>query len=166
MWWNGGGKIKSRLESNPVLLKLINKTRADIFAYGEALLSSQLNVNLDGYWCYLHKAKPISVDNLRRGLAIFYLDKHKYRISKKYASKNFDFVLMRVEGAHEAVHLVFFYSPGAHHPLTVRKRFYDTFYLKFCEFATLGRVFLMGDTNILMIETFTAYIFQIQICHF
>ena len=54
---------------------------------------------------------------------------------------------MRVEGAHEAVHLCFFYSPGAHHPLTVRKKFYDTFSLKFCEFATLGRIFLMGDTN-------------------
>ena len=42
---------------------------------------------------------------------------------------------------------LFFYAPGAHHPLPIRRKFYDIFTSKFAEFASLGKVFLIGDTN-------------------
>ena len=34
-WWNGGGKIKLRLNTNPVLRKFLAQ-KPDIFVYGEA----------------------------------------------------------------------------------------------------------------------------------
>ena len=42
---------------------------------------------------------------------------------------------------------LFFYVPGAHHPLSIRSKFYDIFTSKFADFAALGKVFLIGDTN-------------------
>ena len=147
MFWNGGGKLKSRLESNPVLQKLINDNKPDIFTYGEAQINSPGNLNLDGYSCYLHQTKPTSVDNFRRGLAIFYLKKHKFRLSKSYAAAKYDIVWLRLQDFDETVHFCFFYSPGAHHPLPVRTKFYDIFSSKFSQFASLGKVYLMGDTN-------------------
>ena len=41
----------------------------------------------------------------------------------------------------------FFYSPGSHHPLPVRKKFYDHFSREFQKYASRGKVFLVGDTN-------------------
>ena len=114
IWWNGGGKIVSRIESNPVLHKLIN-TKPDIFIYGEAQVTSPQDLNLDGYSCYLHRSKPFSVDNFRRGIAIFFLHKHKFRVSKVYASNKFDIVWIRLTTGDGPVHFCFFYSPGAHH---------------------------------------------------
>ena len=121
--------------------------KPDIFTYGEAQISSPQNLFLNGYSCYLHQTKPTSLNNFRQGLAIFYLDKYKFRLSKAYASVKFDIVLMRLEDNEETVHFCFFYSPGAHHPLIVQKKCYDIFSSKFNKFAALGRVFLMGDTN-------------------
>ena len=144
--WNGGGRVRSRL-NNPILQKIINEQNPDIFAYGEAQANSPRNLNLNGYSCHLHQTKQTSVDNFRRGLAIFYLDKHKFRLSKCYASAKYDIVWMRLQNIDETVHFCFFYSPGAHHPKSVRTKFYDIFCSKFSHFASLGKVYLLGDTN-------------------
>ena len=42
---------------------------------------------------------------------------------------------------------LFFYSPGSHHPLPIRTKFYNHFFSEFSRFAKLGKVYLMGDTN-------------------
>ena len=42
---------------------------------------------------------------------------------------------------------VFFYAPGSHHPLTVRTSFYDVFSTTASKYLSLGKVFLVGDTN-------------------
>ena len=49
VWWNGGGKIKSRIESNPVLIKLINDRKPNVFIYGEAQIAIPHDLNLKGY---------------------------------------------------------------------------------------------------------------------
>ena len=36
---------------------------------------------------------------------------------------------------------------GAHHPLTIRTKFYDIFLTKFSIFASFGKVYPIGDTN-------------------
>ena len=43
--------------------------------------------------------------------------------------------------------MCFFYAPGSHHPYPVRAKFYDTFSSQFSRFASLGKVYLLGDTN-------------------
>ena len=75
-WWNGGAKIRTRLKSNPELWKLLLK-KPDVFVYGEAETSFSLNLNIDGYICYLHESKINFAGNFRRGLAIFYLKKYR-----------------------------------------------------------------------------------------
>ena len=47
----------------------------------------------------------------------------------------------------EPLFFCFFYSPGSHHPLPVRKKFYDIFTSTYSKFAALGKVYLVGDTN-------------------
>ena len=49
-----------------------------MFIYGEAQVTSPSNLNLDGYVFYLHKSKPSSVDNFRRGMVIFYHKEHRF----------------------------------------------------------------------------------------
>ena len=46
-WWNGGGKIRSRLKTNPLLGKLLLK-EPDVFIYGEAETPSPSNLNVNG----------------------------------------------------------------------------------------------------------------------
>ena len=125
---------------------LINR-KPDIFIYGEAQATSSHGLKLDGYLCYLHKSKPLSVNNVRRGIAIFYLENLKFKLSKAYASNNFDIVWMRLETGHKAVHFCFFYSPGAHHPHPLHNKFHDIFSSKFSVFGSLGKTYLIGDTN-------------------
>ena len=74
-----------RLQTNPELRKLI-QTNPDFFAYGEAETSSPLNLELEGYICYLHKSKLEKSENYRRGIAVFYLAKHRFHVTKVYAS--------------------------------------------------------------------------------
>ena len=54
---------------------------------------------------------------------------------------------MRLNTISQSLYFCCFYAPGSHHPLSVRNRFYDFFRTKFAEFAALGRVYLIGDTN-------------------
>ena len=54
---------------------------------------------------------------------------------------------MRLKTISEPLFLCCFYAPGSHHPLLVRRKFYDFFSRKFADFAALGKVYLIGDTN-------------------
>ena len=96
-----------RLKANPVLLNIL-KSKPDIFIYGEAQISSTINLNIVGYSHYLHRSKLNNVDNFRRGLAIFFLNVHKFQLSKAYASNNFDIVWMRMDATDAVVHFCFF----------------------------------------------------------
>ena len=145
-YWNGGGQIRNRLRTNPGLRNLIQK-KPDFFIYAEALISSYHELGIDGYLCYLHKSKVESPNNYRRGLAIFYLKKYRFLFTKVYACRTYDIVWMRLTTISEPLHFCFFYAPGSHHPLPDRERFYDIFSTKFADFAALGKVYLIGDTN-------------------
>ena len=90
-WWNGGGKIRMRLKTNPELRNLL-KTKPDMFVYGEAETPSPCNLQIDGYCCYLQKSKIEEEGNFRRGLAIFYLTKYRFLISPVYTSNKYDIV--------------------------------------------------------------------------
>ena len=56
-------------------------------------------------------------------------------------------VWMRLKTNKNPVYFCFFYAPGSHHPLDVRKKYYDEFSLAFSKYAPHGKVYLMGDTN-------------------
>ena len=47
----------------------------------------------------------------------------------------------------EYIFLFFFYTPGDHHELSIRKLFYDFLTKTYTKFASLGKVYFMGDTN-------------------
>ena len=145
-WWNGGGKIRARLKTNPELRKLLN-SKPDIFIYGESETPSPLNLSIKGYICYLHRSKINLSGNYRRGLAIFYLQRYRFLLTRVYFSKCYDIVWMRLSTMFEPFFFCFFYAPGSHHPLPVRKKFYDIFTSTFSKFAALGKVYLVGDTN-------------------
>ena len=106
-WWNGGGKIRTRLRVNPELKKLLN-TNPDVFTYGEAETPSPKNLDIENYICYLHSSKIDSTANFRRGLAIFYLEKYRYSFTKVYACRKYDIVWMRLKTACEIIHFCFF----------------------------------------------------------
>ena len=145
-WWNGGGKIRSRLHNNPELRKLLN-SKPDIFVYGESETPSPIELSIKGYVLYLYKSKLNITGNYRRGLAIFYRSKHRFHITKVYSSKKYDIVWMRFDTPQEPLFFCFFYSPGSHHPLSVRTKYYDIFSCQYTRFASTGKVYLVGDTN-------------------
>ena len=94
-WWNGGGNIKLRLKTNPELRKFL-ALKPDIFVYGESCTPSPQGLNINGYASYLHKAKLNVAGNHRRGLAIFYLHKYRFLLTKVYSSKSYDIVWIRL----------------------------------------------------------------------
>ena len=55
-WWNGGGKMMSRITVNPELKQFI-ETKPDIFVYGEAqVVRITKEMSLEGYNTIIHKA--------------------------------------------------------------------------------------------------------------
>ena len=67
-WWNGGGKLVSRLCGNPGLQKFI-ASEPDIFVYGEALISRKTKgIELVGYNSIVHKSK---INGVRRRMVIY-----------------------------------------------------------------------------------------------
>ena len=104
-------------------------------------------MSIKGYVLYLHKSKLNITGNYRRGLAIFYRSKHRFHITKVYSSKKYDIVWMRFDTPQEPLFFCFFYSPGSHHPLSVRTKYYDIFSCQYTRFASTGKVYLVGDTN-------------------
>ena len=95
VWWNGGGRIRARLKTNPELRKVID-SKPDIFIYGESETPSTVNLSIKGYVCYLHKSKINLRENYRRGLAIFYLQKYRFLLTRVFFSKCYDIVWMRL----------------------------------------------------------------------
>ena len=72
-WWNGGGRLKARINVNPELRKYISKG-PDIFVYGEPLVTRTTNgLYIPGYNIIIHKAQ---LDGVRRGLIVYYKEKH------------------------------------------------------------------------------------------
>ena len=120
-WWNGGGKIRMRLATNPVLKKILD-TKPDVFVYGEAETPSPHKLLIRGFMCYLHKSKLEVESNYRRGLAIFYRTKYRFLFTKVYASREYDIVWMRLKTTSDTLFFCFFYAPGSHHLLPVRTK--------------------------------------------
>ena len=145
-FWNGGGKIHYRLRANPELGRFLLR-KPDIFAYGETCTHSPRGLSISGYTCYVHKSKLNTPGNYRRGLAIFYLSKYRHVLTKVYSSKNYDVVWFSHESPIGKLFFCFFYAPGSHHPYPARAKFYDIFSTQFSRFASLGKVYLLGDTN-------------------
>ena len=88
-WWNGGGGILRRLKVNPGLKQFLN-SKHDIFTYGESLSTSSQGLSLEGYNYFLHRSYHRDNNKCRRGLVVFFKDKHTYSISKVFSSKLFD----------------------------------------------------------------------------
>ena len=136
-WWNGGGRIRFRLKFNPLLRNFLSR-KPDLFVYGESETPSPAGLSVNGYACYLHKSKLNTIGNYRRGLAIFYLDKYRFLLTKAYSSKTYDIVWLRLDTGHKPLFFCFFYSPGSHHPLPVRTKFYDDLASSYSKFSPIG----------------------------
>ena len=112
-------------------MKLIIDRKPNVFIYGEAQIAIPHDLNLKGYSYYFNASKPAQVDNFRRDMAIFFLHSLKFQLSKAYASNKFDIVWICLEtGDDKPTNFCFFYTPGAHHPLSIRTRLYDIFLSK------------------------------------
>ena len=94
-WWNGGGKIKLRLNTNPELRKFLSR-KPDIFGYGETGTPSSVGLSINGYANFFHASKLNIEGNYRRGLAIFFLSKYRFLLNKVYCSKIYDIVWLRL----------------------------------------------------------------------
>ena len=144
-FWNGGGKIQTRLKTNPELRNFLTR-KPDIFVYGETGPTPQ-GLSISGYTCYVHKSKLNTCGNYRRGLAIFSLLKYRHSLTKIYSSNNYDIVWFSFDSPLKTLYFCFFYAPGAHHSYAVRSKFYEIFSSQYSRFASLGHVYLLGDTN-------------------
>ena len=86
-WWNGGGKLIPRMEANPELQKFL-ATRPAIFAYGEAQVTTKTKkIRINGYTTIIHSAQK---EGRRRGIVVYYKNKHNQVITKDAFSKKFD----------------------------------------------------------------------------
>ena len=142
-WWNGGGKLIPRIKANPELQKFI-ATNPDIFAYGEALVfKSNKEYGLIGYKSILHKALN---GGTRRGIVVYYRNKHTHTITKDAGNKEFDILWIRMKTKKEECIFGFFYAPGAHKEESTRERFYDELRRGVDRYKG-KRIYLMGDSN-------------------
>ena len=144
-WWNGGGRLVPRMEVNPEL-KTYLETKPDIFVYGESLVYKPTRkVNIQGYKVIIHTAKR---NELRRGLAIFYKEKHSHVITKDKGSKKFDILWIRMKIQSEDIIMGFFYAPGMNHDEGTRVAFYDELRIGIDTYIKENkRIYLMGDSN-------------------
>ena len=103
------------------------KRKPDIFVYGEAGSPTKRGLFLTGYKILLHRAQTVKRSSFRRGLAIFYLEKHSEIVSRGYVSDKFDIFWIRLSKPGLKVFYCFFYAPGSHHPTSVHTDFYTGF---------------------------------------
>ena len=82
-----------------------------------------------------------------RGLAVYYLQKHKYCVTKDHYSKKFDIVWIRWKSKLEEWIFGFFYAPGAHHDETVRTAFYNEMRSGLERYPRGMKIVMMGDSN-------------------
>ena len=112
MWWNGGGKLTSRIKVNPGLKQLL-ENKPDIFAYGEALMyEATKELEIQGYRAIVHKSEK---KTKRRGIVVHYRKKLENVISKEQSSNRFDIIWLRLKSPEEECLIAFFYAPGANH---------------------------------------------------
>ena len=142
-WWNGGGKLVPRLNANPALKKYMSR-EPDIFVYGEALATKTTNeMRIPGYNIIMHKAE---INGYRRGLAVYYKQKHAYTITKANGSKTFDILWLRMKTRKDEIIFGFFYAPGAHQSEKLREKFYDELGKGIHEYEE-KKIYIMGDSN-------------------
>ena len=142
-WWNGGGKLVPRVKANPELQKFL-ATQPDIFVYGEALVTKMTKeIKINGYKAIVHKAQK---EGKRRGVVVYYSNKHTHSISKEASSKNYDIVWIRMTTRGEERIFGFFYAPGAHTDERTREGFYDEL-RKGVKRHEGKKIYLLGDSN-------------------
>ena len=83
----------------------------------------------------------------RRGIAVFILEKYSQNITKVSSSPNFDIIWLRMATKYTPIYLCFFYAPGEHHREVLRTEFYNVLQKDFDNFNSLGKVFILGDSN-------------------
>ena len=144
-WWNGGGRLVSRIEVNPELRAYL-ATKPDIFVYGESMVYKKTQkVHIPGYKVIIHVAKR---NELRRGLAVFYQEKYSQVLTKDRGSKKFDIVWIRIKIKSEDIILGFFYAPGMNHDEGTRAAFYDELRKGIDTYTKENkRIYLLGDSN-------------------
>ena len=130
-----------------MLTRVFLRENVDIFCYGEAQVVKCKSKLMEGFDCYLHSAYLNKSNYCRRGLAIFFREKFRFLFSKVYACRKFDIVWMRLVVGRAKSYFCFFYAPGDHHEISVRRSFYEYFVKAFDRFSPLGKVYLIGDTN-------------------
>ena len=149
LYWNGGGCMSSRLCVNPVLKSLILAETPDVFVYAESMVYSNVKLtsppnSLSDYDSVHHIALK---NSNRRGISIFYLQKHRYILSKDLASKNYDIIWVKLESTHEKMVFCFFYAPGEHRSKKECIGFYDELREGYAKYSQNYKVFFMGDSN-------------------
>ena len=103
-FWNGGGRFLSRIRANPELLRLL-RDLPDIFVYTESCIYTSVPSPLPGYDLLLHTAKR---NSCRRGIAVLFLHKYRYCLSKDHSSKKFDILWLKLKNDITEVVSVFF----------------------------------------------------------
>ena len=142
-WWNGGGKLIPRINANPGLQKYMSK-EPDIFVYGEALVTKLTKeMRIPGYNIIMHKA---NMEGNRRGIVVYYKQKHAYTITKESSSKTFDIQWIRMKSNNDEIIFGFFYAPGAHQTEKMREKFYDELRRGIDEYEG-KKIYIMGDSN-------------------
>ena len=96
-------------------------TRPDIFAYGEAQVATKTKeIKINGYTTILHSAQR---EGRRRGIVVYFKNKHTQVITKEACSKKFDILWLRMKTSREEKIFGFFYAPGAHIEEKTRESF-------------------------------------------
>ena len=117
LYWNGGGCMSSRLSVNPELKSLILTETPDVFVYAESMVHCRAKLtspdSLSDYDSFHHMALK---NSNRRGISVFYLQKHRYTISKYLVSKNYDIIWVKLESTLDKMVFCFFYAPAEHRP--------------------------------------------------
>ena len=116
----------------------------NIFVYGEALVTKITNeMRIPGYNIIMHKAH---LEGNRRGIVVYYKQKHAYTITKDKSSKTFDIQWLRMKSTNDEIIFGFFYAPGAHQTERVREKFYDELRTGIDEYEG-KKIYIMGDSN-------------------
>ena len=99
-----GGRFLSRIRANPELLRLL-RDLPDIFVYTESCIYTSVPSPLPGYDLLLHTAKR---NSCRRGIAVLFLHKYRYCLSKDQRSKKLDILWLKLKNDITEVVSVFF----------------------------------------------------------
>ena len=140
--------MSSRLSVNPELKSLLSTETPDVFVYAETMVycSAKLNLrnSLLGYDCFHHTALK---NSCRRGITVFYSQKHRYIISKDQVSKKYDIIWIKLENTRNKIVFCFFYAPGVNRTKMECTGFYDELREGYKNYSKSSKVFFLGDSN-------------------